>query len=246
MLHKIVLVTGAAKRIGAGIVRELHASGANLMLHYHTSANEAHALADELNRQRSHSVALIQANLLDFASLPLLIQRTHECFGRLDALVNNASSFFATTINDINNHNWHNLMGTNVQAPLFLAQAAAPLLRQYHGCIVNIADIHAERPMKNHIIYNIAKAGVVAMTRSLARELAPEIRVNAIAPGSNIWPESHSTFDDIAKQRIIRTIFLKRIGDPVDIARTIAFLINDAHYITGQIIAVDGGRSLYL
>lgn len=246
MQGKVVLVTGGAKRVGAAIVRQVHGAGANVMLHYRSAANEARALAAELNLQRPNSVAIAQADLLNIASLPVLIQQTLSHFGRLDAVVNNASSFFPTPVGEIDEASWLDLMGSNLKAPLFLAQAAAPELRKNHGCIVSITDIHVERPMKHHVVYTIAKAGLAAMTRSLARELAPEVRVNAVAPGANVWPDSESVFDELARQRITSTIPLKRVGEPDDLARTILFLIKDAPYITGQILNVDGGRSVYL
>ena len=246
MQGKVALVTGGAKRVGAAIVRQMHEAGYNIMLHYRSSATEARALAAELNLQRPDSVALAQADLLNISGLPVLVQQTVSRFGRLDALINNASSFFPTPVGDIDEHGWQDLIGSNLKAPLFLAQAAAPELRRTQGAIVSIADIHAERPMRQHVVYSIAKAGLVAMTRSLARELAPEVRVNAVAPGANLWPDGESVFDEVARQRIVSTIPLKRIGEPTDLARTIRFLITDAPYITGQIIAVDGGRSIYL
>jgi len=246
MQRKVALVTGGAKRVGAAIVRQLHGAGFNVMLHYRSSAAEARALAAELNLQRPGSAAITQADLLNCAGLPVLVQQTVQHFGQLDALINNASSFFPTPVGEITEEAWLDLMGSNLKAPLFLAQAAAHELRKTHGVIVSIADIHADRPMKSHVIYSIAKAGVVAMTKSLARELAPEIRVNAVAPGANIWPDGESVFDAVARQRIVSTIPLKRIGEPEDIARTILFLVQDAPYITGQIIGVDGGRSTYL
>jgi pteridine reductase len=246
MEAKVALVTGGAKRVGAAIVRRLHGAGFNVMLHYRSSAAEASALASELNLLRPNSVALAQADLLNIAGLPVLVQQTVAHFGRLDALVNNASSFFPTPVGEIDEHAWVDLIGSNLKAPLFLAQAAAAELRRNHGAIVSIADIHAERPMKSHVVYSIAKAGLVAMTRSLARDLAPEVRVNAVAPGANVWPDGESVFDEVTRQRIISSIPLKRIGEPDDLARTILFLVQDAPYITGQVIAVDGGRSVYL
>jgi pteridine reductase len=228
------------------VVRELHGAGYRVMLHYRHSQAEARALMAELNLQRPHSAAMAQADLLNMAALPVLVQQTVQHFGRLDALVNNASTFFSTPIGELTEEAWADLMGSNLKAPLFLCQAAAPELRKTHGAIVNVADIHAERPMKGHVIYSIAKAGLVAMTRSLARELAPDIRVNAVAPGANVWPEGESVFDEVARQRIISSVPLRRVGEPEDLARTIRFLITDANYITGQIIAVDGGRSIYL
>ncbi|MEW9899468.1 pteridine reductase [Chitinivorax sp. PXF-14] len=246
MQGKVVLVTGGAKRVGAAICRRLHAAGANLMIHYRSSGGEARALMAELNLQRANSVAIVQGDLLNVAGLPALVAQVVGSFGRLDGLVNNASSFFPTPVGDITERQWDDLIGSNVKAPLFLSQAAAGELRKTHGAIVNIVDIHAERPMKGHAVYNIAKAGLAGMTRSLARELAPEIRVNGVAPGANIWPEGDSVFDEVTRQRILHTIPLRRAGEPDDIARTVKFLLDDSPYITGQIIAVDGGRSINL
>jgi len=197
-----VLITGGAKRVGAAICRQLHAAGADLMLHYRASAGEARLLQAELNGARADSVALIQADLLELKALPSLVEQTVQRFGRLDALVNNASSFYASPIGEITAAVWDDLMGTNLRAPLFLAQAAAPALRRAQGAIVNIADIHAERPLKNYVVYSVAKAGLIALTRSLARELAPEVRVNAIAPGPILWPDD-AAFDEVSRQRII-------------------------------------------
>ncbi|WP_374350052.1 pteridine reductase [Chitinimonas sp.] len=246
MQGKVALITGGAKRVGAQIVRTLHDSGWNIMLHYRSSLSEARALAAELNLQRANSVALAQADLLNIASLPVLIQQTISQFGRLDALVNNASSFFPTPLGEITEDSWIDLIGSNVKAPLFLAQAAAPELKKTEGVIISIVDIHVDRPMKHHAVYTIGKAGLLAMTRALARDLAPEIRVNAVAPGANVWPDADSVFDEVHRQRIISSIPLKRVGEPTDLARTIRFLIDDAPYITGQVINVDGGRSIYL
>jgi pteridine reductase len=246
MSTKVALITGGAKRMGAAIVRRLHAAGWNVMLHYRSSQTEARALAAELNLLRAGSVSLVQADLLHIPGLPTLVQQTLAQFGRLDALVNNASSFFPTPVGEINEAAWDDLVGSNVKAPLFLAQAAAPALRHTRGCIVSIVDIHVERPMKQHVVYTIGKAGLVAMTRALARDLAPEVRVNAVAPGANVWPDGESVFDEVHRQRIVSTIPLKRVGEPGDVARTIQFLIEDAPYITGQILNVDGGRSVYL
>jgi pteridine reductase len=237
----IVLITGGAKRVGAAICRRLHAAGASLMLHYRQSAGEARLLQAELNHVRAESVALIQADLLDLKALPAMIEQTLHTFGRLDGLVNNASSFFPTPIGDISPEAWDDLIGTNLRAPLFLAQAAAPALRKAQGAIVNIADIHAERPLKNFVVYSIAKAGLVGMTRSLARELAPEVRVNAVAPGPILWPDDAS-FDELSRQRIISHTPLKREGEPDDIAKAVHFLLAEASYVTGETISVDGGR----
>ena len=241
MQGKVVLITGGAKRVGAAICRRLHADGASLMLHYRASAGEARLLQAELNHARADSVALIQADLLDLKALPTIVEQTVQRFGRLDALVNNASSFYASPVGEITSAVWEDLMGTNLRAPLFLAQAAAPALKRAQGAVVNIADIHAERPLKNYVVYSVAKAGLVALTRSLARELAPDVRVNAVAPGPILWPDDAS-FDEVSRQRIIAHTLLKREGSPDDIARAVRFLLAEATYVTGEMIRVDGGR----
>jgi pteridine reductase len=238
---KTVLITGGARRVGAAICRRLHIAGANLMLHYRTSAGEARLLQAELNHVREGSVALIQADLLETAKLPSLVEQTLQTFGRLDALVNNASSFFPTPIGTITVDHWNDLIGTNVKSPLFLAQAAAPALRRAQGAIVNITDIHAERPLKNFAVYSIAKAGLSGLTRALARELAPEVRVNAVAPGPILWPEDES-FDEVSRQRIISHTLLKREGAPADIATAVHYFLAEATYVTGETLNVDGGR----
>ncbi|NBR27721.1 MAG: pteridine reductase [Betaproteobacteria bacterium] len=243
---KVALVTGGAKRVGAAICRLLHARGANIMLHHRASVNEARALQTELNAMRADSVALIQADLLNGASLPDLVKTTVGRFERLDILINNASSFFATPIGDITEKAWDDLVGTNLKAPLFLSQAAAAELRKRHGCIVNIIDIHAEFPMKNYVVYTVAKGGLLALTRSLARELGPEVRVNGVAPGTIMWPEGEEWGDELSRQRIINRSALKRIGEPDDIAKAVDYLVAAAPYVTGQVIAVDGGRSIAL
>jgi pteridine reductase len=242
---KSVLITGGAKRVGAAICRRLHIAGANLMLHYRASAGEARLLQAELNHIRQNSVALIQADLLDLAKLPAIVEQTLHTFGRLDALVNNASSFFQTPVGEITPNNWDDLIGTNLRAPLFLAQAAASALKKSQGVIVNITDIHAERPLKNFVVYSVAKAGLVGLTRSLARELAPEVRVNAVAPGPILWPDDES-FDELSRQRIISHTPLRREGTPEDIARAVHYLIVDASYVTGEMINVDGGRHVVI
>ncbi|HXX85610.1 MAG TPA: pteridine reductase [Casimicrobiaceae bacterium] len=245
MQGKVVLITGGAKRVGAAICRRLHATGANLMLHYRESAGEARLLQAELNHQRKDSVALIQADLLDLAKLQSLVDQTVQSFGRLDALINNASSFFQTPVGEITVDQWEDLIGTNLRAPLFLAQAAASALKKTQGVIVNITDIHAEFPLKNYVVYSIAKAGLVGLTRSLARELAPEVRVNAVAPGPILWPDDEA-FDELSRQRIISHTPLKREGTPEDIAKAVHFLLAEATYVTGETINVDGGRHVAL
>jgi pteridine reductase len=246
MQGKVVLITGGAKRVGAAIGRLLHAAGANLMIHYRSSVDEARALQDELNAIRPDSVALIQADLLDVGGLPSLVNQTVATFGGLDVLVNNASSFYPTPVGSITMKDWDNLMGSNLIAPMFLSQAAAPELKKRRGCIVNIADIHAERPMKSYVVYSVAKAGVVGLTKSLARELGPLVRVNAVAPGPIMWPEDDPNFDEVSRQRIVSHTILKTAGGPDDIARAVRFFAIDAPYVTGQVLAVDGGRNAKL
>lgn len=243
---KVVLITGGAKRVGAAICRMLHAGGARLMIHYRSSGHEARALQSELNLLRPNSVAIIQADLLNLPMLSGLVQETIRHFGQLDALVNNASTYYATEIGDIDERAWDDLVGSNLKAPLFLSQAAAAELRKRHGCIVNITDMHVERPKKGYVVYSVAKAGLATLTRSLAHELGPEVRVNAVAPGPVLWPENNPQFDDVYRQRVISQTLLKRVGEPEDIAKAVRFLIQDAPFITGQVIGVDGGRSLNL
>jgi pteridine reductase len=246
LTDRVVLISGGAKRVGAAICRRLHAGGANLMIHYRSSAAEAEALESELESNRPGSCALVRADLLDTAALPRLVDETVARFGRLDVLVNNASSFFPTAVGNVTEKAWDDLIGTNLKAPLFLSQAAAAQLRQHRGAIVNIVDIHADRPMKDYVVYSTAKGGLVALTRSLARELGPEVRVNGVAPGAIIWPEEDAWSDQAERERIIAQTSLKRVGDPDDIARAVYFFVADAPYVTGQILAVDGGRSISL
>lgn len=238
---KVVLITGAAHRIGATTAKLLHQNGMNIVLHYRGSRKEAQALQKELNELRENSVILIQADLHITNGLPALIEESVKAWGRLDVLVNNASSFYPTLIGKATEENWDDLVGSNLKAPFFLSQAAAPHLKKTNGCIVNVIDIHAERPLKTFPIYSMAKAGLAMMTKSLACELGPEIRVNGVSPGAILWPEN---LDEVNKQRIVSRTFLKRQGEPNDISKTILYLIKDADYVTGQIIAVDGGRSL--
>jgi len=239
---KTVLITGGARRVGAAIARTMHASGANVAIHYRKSASDADALAVELNTSRPRSAATVQADLLDLAKLPGLVQFAVRSFGALDVLVNNASTFYPTKIGEITPAAWDDLMGTNLKAPLFLSQAAVPALRKSGGLILNIVDIHALRPLRNYTVYCAAKAGLHMLTRSLAKELGPEIRVNGIAPGPVLWPEGQS--DTSTRAKIIERTILKRMGTPADIARTALFFAAHAPFITGQILAVDGGRSV--
>jgi len=239
---KTVLITGAAHRIGAQVARSLHAQGANIVLHYRNSRAGAEALREELAAGRPHSVFLLQADLEDAERLPLLVEEAFSMTGRLDALINNASTFYPTPIGEATQAQWDDLFGANARAPFFLSQAAAPHLKQHGGCIVNIVDIHAERPLKGHPIYSMAKAALVMMTKALACELGPEVRVNAVAPGAILWPEND--MDEATRERIVSRTFLKRRGDPADIARAVLFLVRDAGYMSGQVLTVDGGRSL--
>jgi pteridine reductase len=246
MQERAVLVTGAARRIGAAIARRLHAEGARVVLHCHHSRDEAERLAAELNAGRAESCAVVQADLLQVAALPRLAEDAVRAFGRLDALVNNASSFHATPMGRIEARAWEDLVGTNLRAPLFLAQAAAPHLRATRGAIVNIVDIHAERPLKDFVVYSIAKAGLAALTRSLALELAPEVRANGVAPGAILWPEEGKHFSDAERARITTQTPLERLGSPEDVAGAVKYLLFDAPFVTGEILAVDGGRRLPL
>lgn len=246
MKDKVILVTGGARRVGAAICRLLHRKGAQLVVHYRDSLLEAQRLQQELEQQRSDSVMLLQGDLLNIASIPTLVEQIYSHFGRLDALVNNASSFFPTLMGSYTERDWDDLIGSNLKAPLFLSQAAAPYLKKNQGSIINIVDIHADYPLRRYVIYNSAKGGLAALTRSLAVELAPEIRVNGVAPGPILWPETEEWQDDAMRAHIIDRTLLKRMGEPEDIARTVSFLIQNAPFITGQIIAVDGGRSINL
>jgi len=241
----VMLITGAARRVGATIAMMLHASGARVALHARQSVLDAEALAVQLNAQRPGSAMVVSADLLDTPAIAPMVESVARHFGRLDALVCNASSFFPTPLGQITEVDWHDLVGSNFKAPLFLAQAAAPYLRDAAGSIVNITDIHAERPLAGYPLYAAAKGALLTLTRALAIELAPAVRVNAVAPGPILWPED-GQFPDAERQAIVQHTLLKRAGSPADIARTVRFLIHDAPYITGQVINVDGGRSAHL
>lgn len=242
---KVALITGGAHRIGAAIGRLLHREGASLVVHYLSSETAAHALQQELNAERADSVMLVRGDLNNGDKLAKnLVFETVERFQRLDVLVNNAARFYPTPIGEATEEHWNDLLGTNLKAPFFLAQAAAPHLRKSAGSIVNITDLYADRPLPNYPIYSVAKAGMVMLTRTLARELAPEVRVNAVAPGAILWPERG--LDEMSKQRIVSRTPLKRAGDPDDIARAVLYLVRDAGFVTGQVLLVDGGRSVAL
>jgi pteridine reductase len=240
---KAVLITGAARRVGATIARTLQAAGANVMVHYRKSEAEARSLASELNSLRGGSAALVSGDLLDIRKLDKLIEATIKTFGQLDVLINNASTFYPTPVGEITEAHWEDLLGTNLKVPLFLAQAAAPALRATRGLVLNIADIHGMRPLRRYTTYSVAKAGLIMLTKSLARELGPQqVRANAISPGPVMWPEDRA--DSALRKKIVERTQLKRPGTPEDVARAALFLCADAPYVTGQILAVDGGRSV--
>ena len=242
LYNHAVLVTGAGRRIGAALVRGFHAEGANVAIHYHRSAADAEALCEELNALRRDSAITIGADLMDAAAMPRIVERVTSTFGRLTVLINNASTFYPTPLGRITPEQWDDLTGTNLKAPLFLSQAAALALRESHGLVLNLVDIHAQRPLPEHTVYSAAKAGLVMLTRSLARELSPEVRVNGIAPGPILWPDGG--IDAATKHEIVSKTLLKRKGNPEDIVRAALFFAKDAPYVTGQILAVDGGRSV--
>ena len=241
---RTVLITGGARRVGAAIARRLHAAGANVLVHYRDSEAEAAKLEAELNAVRAKSAAKVKAELLAPIAPRALVSAARDAFGRLDVVVNNASSFFPVEVGAIEPSHWEELLGSNLRAPLFICQEAAPKLAEHGGCIVNIVDIHAERPLKGYAVYSVAKAGLAALTRSLAVELAPHVRVNGVAPGAIAWPED-GQFEPAERERILATTPLGRIGAPEDIAQAVHFLAC-APYVTGQVIAVDGGRSIFI
>ncbi|WP_243048084.1 pteridine reductase [Dyella sp. RRB7] len=238
----VALVTGAGKRVGAVIARTLHAAGYDLALHYRRSATEAERLATSLERQRSGSTYTVQAELADLDALPDVVQRVLARYGRLDALVNNASAFYPTPLGTATPTQWNELFASNAQAPFFLAQAAVPALREARGAIVNLVDIYAERPLAQHPLYCMAKAALAAMTRSLALDLGPDVRVNGVAPGAVMWPSDGKPYDD--QQAMLARTPLQRAGSPEDVAGAVLWLLRDAPFVTGQIIRVDGGRTL--
>ena len=241
IINKVVLITGGAKRIGACLVKTLHAAGMNIVIHYHTSAKPARELQKKLNHQREHSCSVIQGDLGEFHKLASLIEEAVEQMGRLDVLINNASAFFPTPLASSNEQDWDTLIDINLKAPFFLTQAAAPHLTHHQGSIINIIDIYAQRPLTGYPIYCASKAGLASLTRSFAQSLAP-VRVNGISPGAILWPEHQH--DEAAQRQLLSRTPLKRPGDPQDIAQTALFLIQSASYVTGQIISIDGGRSV--
>lgn len=242
-MHKNVLITGAARRIGAACAHLLHGEGCNLLIHYRSSEEEARKLCDELNLKRPGSVKLIQADLLDMNQLGRVAAEARDAWGGIDVLINNASTFYPGRIDEVTERHWDDLIGSNLKVPFFLVKLLSAKLAENKGCIVNIVDIHAERGLPGFPVYSIAKAGLAAMTRVLAKELGPEVRVNGVAPGAIIWPENELTEE--GKQEIVQRVALKRSGEPLDIAKAVRFLVMDAGYMTGQILTVDGGRTLF-
>ncbi|MEH6457289.1 MAG: pteridine reductase [Cocleimonas sp.] len=243
---KVALVTGAARRIGATTVKMLHQHGATVVVHYRNSKTDAEQLCDDLNRIRPDSCFIQQAELAEIDSLNQMVEAVIEKAGGLDILINNASSFFPTKVGEITEDQWDNLFSSNLKAPLFLSQAAAPHLIKSQGCIVNMVDIHAERPLTEHPVYCAAKAGLLMLTKSLAKELGPNVRVNGVSPGAILWPETDGNSAEVTleHQVLLDKTSLKREGSPDDIAQAIYFLVAEAPYITGHIIPVDGGRLL--
>ncbi len=240
--YPVALITGGARRIGAVISRTLHAAGFNVIIHCHQSVQHGQALAEEFNQQRPHSAAILVANLNHMTQLNTLIHQAHQEWGQLNVLVNNASSFFPTEIGKTSETEWDELMNSNLKAPYFLAQAAAPFIASQQGCIINIADIHGQRPLKGYPVYSVAKAGLIMLTQALARELAPDIRVNAIAPGISLLPD-HTVMEEAKIKFLIEKNLLKRFANPQDIANAVLFLIHQAS-ITGQTLNIDCGRSV--
>ncbi|MCK5664634.1 MAG: pteridine reductase [Thiotrichaceae bacterium] len=241
---KTALITGAARRIGAQSAKTLHENGANIIIHYGRSSEEAGKLVERLNSIRTNSATMLQADLLNIDEIHHLAIHPYNTFDGLDILINNASTFSPTTLGNIDEDSWNDLMGTNIKAPMFLSQACYPALKQSKGSIVNMVDIHARSPLKDHITYSCAKAAKVMLTRSLALEMGPDVRVNAVAPGAIIWPEDKNELDINVQQKILDKIPLNKTGNPIDIADTILFLVT-SDYINGQVITVDGGRQLF-
>jgi pteridine reductase len=240
--RRVALITGAAHRLGAEIARHLHQAGLRVLIHYRSSSTSADALAAELNALHHDSARTLAADLLDLTAIEQLAHAALQAWGRVDVLINNASTYYPTPVGSITSTHWDDLIGSNLRAPLFLSQALAPSLKAGSGSIVNMVDIHAEKPLHGHPVYSVAKAGLAMLTRSLAIELGPEVRVNAVAPGIILWPERE--LSDTEKSAMLERVVLGRKGEPNDIAKTVCFLALDARYVTGQILAVDGGRSL--
>lgn len=244
LAEKVALVTGGARRIGAEIVRALHEAGMNIALHYFASEEEATRLCQELNQKRARSAMAFKGELQTSESETALIAEVMSYWERLDVLVNNASRFYRTMMGEITEYAWEDLVNSNLRVPFFLSQAAAPHLKATKGCIVNIADISPERPLRNYSVYCISKGGLMTMTKVLAKELAPDVRVNTVSPGPVLWPEGENTLSDEEKEKIIHLTALKRSGSPQDIAKAVLFFIRDSHFVTGQVLQVEGGLLL--
>jgi len=242
LTSKVALVTGAARRIGAEISRSLHDAGMNIVLHYHTSKTDALSLCDELNQKRAHSAITIQAALHESGCEKILVEKAVAEWGRLDVLVNNASRFYRSLLNEVTNEDWEDLINSNLRAPFFLAKAAAPALSAVEGCIVNITDIHGSKPLRDYAVYSISKSGLIMMTHALARELGSKVRVNAVSPGAILWPEGENVLPDEVKNKILAKTTLQRHGTPTDIASAVLFFVRDAKFVSGQVLNVDGGR----
>ena len=240
---QVAIITGGAKRVGAAISRRLHKANIDIIIHYRNSDTEANSLQEQLNKIRKGSASIIQADLLDPNSYSLIINEAIKVYGQLNFLINNASSYYPTNINDINELNWNELIVSNLKAALFLSKEASPFLKKSNGSIINITDAHITNPKKNYIIYSIAKSGLNTLTKSLAQELGPEIRVNAIAPGPVLWPDKSNEFDALYRKKVISQTMLKKVGDADDIAKAVEFLLLNAPFITSQILNIDGGRS---
>lgn len=240
--ENVAFLTGSAKRVGAVVAKILHKQGMNIVVHYRSSSDDAEALKAELNLLRPRSCEIIQGELLEVQQCQEVIERSSRFFRRLDVLINNASTFYPTKIGEVREKHWDDLIGVNLKAPFFLSQSAVPFLKENQGSIINMVDIYADRPLKGFAIYNIAKAGLTMLTKTMARELGPDIRVNGIAPGVILWPDEGTK--ESSQKKIIARTALKREGDPEDIAKAMLYLIRDADYMTGQILTVDGGRTL--
>jgi pteridine reductase len=243
---QVALITGAARRIGAEVARTLHAEGVNVILHCHTSCNEGEGLCASLNKIRPASAVTVRADLCDTLSLNEMITEALSVWGHLNILVNNASRFYRTEMGKVTEFAWDDLMNSNLKAPFFLSQAAAPYLAEQNGCIINIADIHGDRPMRDYSIYCVSKAGLIMLTKSLAKELGPHVRVNAVSPGPMVGPEGQNNLSDDLKEKLIARTALKAVGHPNEIAKAVLYFARDALYLTGQVLAVDGGRSLMM
>ena len=242
---KVALITGAARRIGAEIATVLHDAGMNVILHYNVSEQNALQLCETLNEKRVHSAIALRADFELAQSETALLQKSMQEWNRLDVLINNASRFYRTHFSKVTEYAWNDLINSNLKAPFFLLLFAAPFLSENQGSIINITDIHAERPMRDYSVYCLSKAGLIMLTKVLAKELGPTVRVNAVSPGAILWPEGENELSPVDKKKIIDHTMLLRAGSPTDIAKTILFLVRDGEYITGQVISVDGGRLLH-